>query len=159
MDRAGYDSWSEWALTGITITDDTKIRDTNLSLFLFQQQSRSSSNLIFFVLGWLVCAVRCMHLDLSVFYPYCVYTAGLIQGFRGYIMVVSLSLSSSLNRPGFLFWTAVLEPAVHIVALGEIGNSPTTSGFAFSYPSFNAVCSFGCRPLDGHCFVRGLSST
>jgi len=87
MDRAGYDSWSEWALTGITITDDTKIRDTNLSLFLFQQQSRSSSNLIFFVLGWLVCAVRCMHLDLSVFYPYCRPDTGFSRLYYGRFLI------------------------------------------------------------------------
>ena len=96
-----------------------------------------------------------MHLDpkriLSKLRLYC----RSVTGFPSSIMVISLSVASSLKRPGFLLRTVVLEP----VAQGEIGISPNTSGFAFNYRSVSAVCSFGCRPLDGHWFVRGLSST
>ena len=92
-----------------------------------------------------------MHLDLSVFYPNCVYTAGLMQVLPSYIMAVSLSLASSLKRPGFLLWTAVLGACGAHRDTRRGRNLAQHFGIRFLL-SFHqcCVCSFDCRPLDGH---------
>jgi hypothetical protein len=137
-----------------TRTVDTKIRDIYISLFLFQQQSPNLLCSSLVGVRSSLYAFRSKRL-LSKLRQYCRPDTGS----SSYVMVVSLSLASGLKRPGFLLWIAVLQPTVHIVTLGEIGISPNTSGFAFHYRSINAVCSFGCRLLDGHCLIRGPSST